>query len=81
MFGEKIRIITIGRNQRMIKEKINRLIDACKDDSDMLDIIQADVLDVGEYTQAVYSMEFSSAIIREKYEGEKVRDALLSLDD
>lgn len=28
----------------MIKEKINRLIDACKDDSDMLDIIQADVL-------------------------------------
>jgi hypothetical protein len=81
MFGEKIRIITIGRNQRMIKEKINRLIDACKDDSDMLDIIQADVLDLGEYTQAVYSMEFSSAIIREKYEGEKVRDALLSLDD
>ncbi len=65
----------------MIKEKINRLIDACKDDSDMLDIIQADVLDLGEYTQAVYSMEFSSAIIREKYEGEKVRDALLSLDD
>ena len=81
MFGEKIRIITIGRNQRMIKEKINRLIDACKDESDMLDIIQADVLDLGEYTQAVYSMEFSSAIIREKYEGEKVRDALLSLDD
>lgn len=81
MFGEKIRIITIGRNQRMIKEKINRLIDACKDDSDMLDIIQADVLDLGEYTQAVYSMEFSSAIIREKYEGEKVRDELLSLDD
>ena len=65
----------------MIKEKINRLIDACKDDSDMLDIIQADVLSLGEYTQAVYSMEFSSAIIREKYEGEKVRDALLSLDD
>ena len=65
----------------MIKEKINRLIDACKDDSDMLDIIQADVLDLGEYTQAVYSMESSSAIIREKYEGEKVRDALLSLDD
>lgn len=48
----------------MIKEKINRLIDACKDDSDMLDIIQADVLALGEYTQAVYSMEFSSAIIR-----------------
>ena len=47
----------------------------------MLDIIQADVLALGEYTQAVYSMEFSSAIIREKYEGEKVRDALLSLDD
>ena len=43
---------------------------------DMLDIIQADVLALGEYTQAVYSMEFSSAIIREKYEGEKVRDAL-----
>lgn len=42
----------------------------------MLDIIQADVLALGEYTQAVYSMEFSSAIIREKYEGEKVRDAL-----
>ena len=28
----------------------------------MLDIIQADVLALGEYTQAVYSMEFSSAI-------------------
>ena len=40
----------------------------------MLDIIQADVLALGEYTQAVYSMEFSSAIIREKYEGEKVRE-------
>ena len=25
----------------------------------MLDIIQADVLALGEYTQAVYSMEFS----------------------
>lgn len=48
----------------MIKEKINRLIDACKDDSDMLDIIQADVLAWGEYTQAVYSMEFLNILVR-----------------
>ena len=33
----------------MVKEKINRLIKECKDDFDMLDIIQSDVLALGEY--------------------------------
>lgn len=60
----------------MRKEKINKLIEAWKDDKEVLDIIQADVLALGEYTQAVYYMEFSVAIIKAKYEGEEVRDAL-----
>lgn len=49
----------------MRKEKINKLIESWKDDKEVLDIIQADVLALGEYTQAVYY-----------YEGEEVRDAL-----
>ena len=60
----------------MRKEKINKLIESWKDDKEVLDIIQADVLALGEYTQAVYYMEFSVAIIKAKYEGEEVRDAL-----
>lgn len=52
------------------------MVKACKDDPEMLDIIQADLLALGEYTQAVYFMEYSSAIIKEKYEGQNARDAL-----
>ena len=40
----------------MVKEKINRLIKECKDDWDMLDIIQSDVLALGEYVTEVCSM-------------------------
>ena len=42
----------------MRKEKINKLIEAWKDDKEVLDIIQADVLALGEYTQAVYIWNF-----------------------
>lgn len=55
----------------MRKEKINKLIESWKDDKEVLDIIQADVLALGEYTQAVYYMEFSVAIIKAKYEGKR----------
>lgn len=37
----------------MRKEKINKLIEAWKDDKEVLDIIQADVLALGEYTGGI----------------------------
>ena len=64
----------------MVKEKINRLIKECKDDFDMLDIIQSDVLALGEYVTEVCSMEFPSILIREREEGAKLREDLEKCD-
>ena len=38
----------------MIKEKFLNLVDACKNDRDMLDIIESDMRALGEYVYAVH---------------------------
>lgn len=40
----------------MIKEKFLNLVDACKNDRDMLDIIESDMRALGEYVYAVHMM-------------------------
>ena len=72
--------LNLEQERKMVKEKINRLIKECKDDADMLDIIQSDVLALGEYVTEVCSMEFSSILIREREEGEKLREDLEKCD-
>ena len=64
----------------MIKEKFLNLVDACKNDRDMLDIIESDMRALGEYVYAVHMMETSLPIIRINYEGQELRDRVEKLD-
>lgn len=57
----------------MIKEKFLNLVDACKNDRDMLDIIESDMRALGEYVYAVHMMETALPIIRINYEGQELR--------
>ena len=57
----------------MIKEKFLNLVNACKNDRDMLDIIESDMRALGEYVYAVHIMETSLPIIRVNYEGQELR--------
>lgn len=47
----------------MIKEKFLNLVNACKNDSEMLEIIESDMKALGEYVYAVHMMETSIPII------------------
>ena len=42
---------------KMIKEKFLNLVNVCKNDRDMLDIIESDMRALGEYVYAVHMME------------------------
>ena len=64
----------------MIKEKFLNLVNACKNDRDMLDIIESDMRALGEYVYAVHIMETSLPIIRVNYEGQELRDRVEKLD-
>lgn len=64
----------------MIKEKFLNLVNACKNDRDMLDIIESDMRALGEYVYAVHMMETALPIIRINYEGQELRDRIEKLD-
>ena len=64
----------------MIKEKFLNLVNACKNDSEMLEIIENDMKALGEYVYAVHMMETSLPIIRINYEGQELRDRVEKLD-
>lgn len=64
----------------MIKEKFLNLVNVCKSDRDMLDIIESDMRAPGEYVYAVHMMETALQIIRINYEGQKLRDRIEKLD-
>lgn len=64
----------------MIKEKFLNLVNACKNDRDMLDIIESDMRALGEYVYAVYMMETALPIIHINYEGQELRDRAEKLD-
>lgn len=64
----------------MIKEKFLNLVNACKNDSEMLEIIESDMKALGEYVYAVHMMETSLPIIHINYEGEELRDRVEKLD-
>lgn len=64
----------------MIKEKFLNLVNACKNDSEMLEIIESDMKALGEYVYAVHMMETSIPIIHINYEGEELRDRVEKLD-
>lgn len=64
----------------MIKEKFLNLVNACKNDRDMLDIIESDMRALGEYVYAVHIMETSLPIIRVNYEGQELRYRVEKLD-
>lgn len=64
----------------MIKEKFLNLVNSCKNDRDMLDIIESDMRALGEYVYAVHMMETSLPIIRVNYEGQELRDRVEKLD-
>ena len=64
----------------MIKEKFLNLVNACKNDRDMLDIIESDMRALGEYVYSVHMMETSLPIIRVNYEGQELRDRVEKLD-
>lgn len=64
----------------MVKEKFLNLVNACKNDRDMLDIIESDMRALGEYVYAVHMMETSLPIIRINYEGQELRDRVEKLD-
>ena len=64
----------------LIKEKCLNLVNACKNDRDMLDIIESDMRALGEYVYAVHMMETALPIIRINYEGQELRDRIEKLD-
>lgn len=66
--------------KKLIKEKFLNLVNACKNDRDMLDIIESDMRALGEYVYAVHMMETALPIIRINYEGQELRDRIEKLD-
>ena len=66
--------------KKLIKEKFLNLVNACKNDCDMLDIIESDMRALGEYVYAVHMMETALPIIRINYEGQELRDRIEKLD-
>lgn len=66
--------------KKVIKEKFLNLVKACKNDRDMLDIIESDMRALGEYVYAVHIMETSLPIIRVNYAGQELRDRVEKLD-
>lgn len=66
--------------KKLIKEKFLNLVNACKNDSEMLEIIESDMKALGEYVYAVHMMETSIPIIHINYEGEELRDRVEKLD-
>lgn len=69
-----------GNSDIMMKEVFLQLVDTCKHDSDLLQIIEDDMDSFRRYIDAVYSMEYSIPIIRARYEGQDVRDRIMVLD-
>ena len=66
--------------KKLIKEKFLNLVNVCKNDRDMLDIIESDTRALGEYVYAVHMMETALPIIRINYEGQELRDRIEKLD-
>lgn len=64
----------------MMKEKYINLVNACKEDADMLEIVNSDIAALGLYVNAVYMMETTLPIIRVRYDGEELRDRVERLD-
>ena len=64
----------------MIKEKFLNLVNACKNDSEMLEIIESDMKALGEYVYAVHMMETSLPIIHINYDGQELRSRVEKLD-
>ena len=64
----------------MIKEKFLNLVNACKNDSEMLEIIESDMKALGEYVYAVHMMETSLPIIHINYDGQELRNRVEKLD-
>ena len=66
--------------KKLIKEKFLNLVNACKNDRDMLDIIESDMRALGDYVYAVHMMETALPITRINYEGQELRDRIEKLD-
>lgn len=64
----------------MMKEKYINLVNVCKEDADMLEIVNSDIAALGLYVNAVYMMETTLPIIRVRYDGEELRDRVERLD-
>lgn len=82
-FSQNLHIIadkTKRTVKKLIKEKFLNLVNACKNDRDMLDIIESDMRALGEYVYAVHMMETALPIIRINYEGQELRDRIEKLD-
>lgn len=81
-FSQNLHIIadkTKRTVKKLIKEKFLNLVNACKNDRDMLDIIESDIRALGEYVYAVHMMETALPIIRINYEGQELRDRIEKL--
>ena len=63
-----------------MKEKYINLVNVCKEDADMLEIVNSDIAALGLYVNAVYMMETTLPIIRVRYDGEELRDRVERLD-
>jgi len=63
-----------------IKKVFLELIEANKDDNDMLDIIADMMNSFSNYVASVYKMETLIPIIRFKYEGDDQQDRIMKLD-
>lgn len=66
--------------KKLIKEKFLNLVNACKNDRDMLDIIESDMRALGDYVYTVHMMETALPITRINYEGQELRDRIEKLD-
>ena len=81
-FSQNLHIIadkTKRTVKKLIKEKFLNLVNACKNDRDMLDIIESDIRALGEYVYEVHMMETALPIIRINYEGQELRDRIEKL--
>lgn len=65
----------------MIKDKFLKLIDAYKDDKDLLEFIDDSISKFPKYVDSVVTMEYRIPILRLRLEGQKYRDAVMNLDE
>lgn len=65
----------------MIKDKFLKLVDAYKDDKDMLEFISDATGRFPKYVEVVVNMEYRIPILRHRLEPEAYRNAVMNLDN